>query len=298
LWAPFPPPIGGVTMSACAIRDWLDKYGSLQGVVDLSSPRGTIAHALRRPTSRHLFWCSVPESIPRFALLAQAARGPTILFVHGGTTAKSTGLKRWHLRFDRVFATNQLLADHLQTLTAVPVELASAHVPTEMGRPRSSSAESRRCIIAVGGLLSWYGLDVALRAVEIARSAGLDFSLTIAKYGEPTPLPSLPPWATLVQNTSPDDTTELLSAHSVLLRPGTVDGDSLLVRQALDLGLRVVASDSVPRPAGVELCRSDPHELANCLRNGGPPSNGAGLGPPITELLDRQCDQTPSRSVP
>jgi glycosyltransferase involved in cell wall biosynthesis len=55
----------------------------------------------------------------------------------------------------------------------------------------------------------------------------------------------------------------VMSRCDAFVRPTTVDGDSLSVREALALGIRCVASDVVPRPAGTWLFRSgDASELA------------------------------------
>jgi glycosyltransferase involved in cell wall biosynthesis len=45
----------------------------------------------------------------------------------------------------------------------------------------------------------------------------------------------------------------IITRSSVFVRPTVTDGDSIAVREALALGVPVVASDAVPRPAGVEL---------------------------------------------
>ena len=54
----------------------------------------------------------------------------------------------------------------------------------------------------------------------------------------------------------------MLAGAGVFLRPTSWDGDSVIVREALALGARVIASDLAPRPAGVELARLDPAEVA------------------------------------
>jgi hypothetical protein len=45
-----------------------------------------------------------------------------------------------------------------------------------------------------------------------------------------------------------------------------------------------VATDTSPRPVGVEVCGSDPREVADAVLHGGRPSDGEGLA--ATTLLD------------
>jgi len=54
----------------------------------------------------------------------------------------------------------------------------------------------------------------------------------------------------LFMNEGVADGSELWRRSRVHLRPTTTDGDSIAVREALSLGVPVVASDAAPRPAG------------------------------------------------
>ncbi len=54
-----------------------------------------------------------------------------------------------------------------------------------------------------------------------------------------------------------------LATADLLIRPSLTDGDALSIREALALGVRVVASDAVPRPPGVHTFPAgDPAALA------------------------------------
>jgi glycosyltransferase involved in cell wall biosynthesis len=54
---------------------------------------------------------------------------------------------------------------------------------------------------------------------------------------------------------------------SVYVRPTRTDGDSIAVREALEVGVKVVASDCVDRPEGVRLFKSDDtNSLTNALQ--------------------------------
>jgi glycosyltransferase involved in cell wall biosynthesis len=59
----------------------------------------------------------------------------------------------------------------------------------------------------------------------------------------------------------------VLARSAAFLRPTLCDGDSLAVRESLELGVPVIASDAVRRPAGAVLFRcGDPEDLARALR--------------------------------
>jgi glycosyltransferase involved in cell wall biosynthesis len=48
----------------------------------------------------------------------------------------------------------------------------------------------------------------------------------------------------------------MISASDVFVRPTFTDGDSISVREALSLGIPVIASDCVERPDGVVLFKT------------------------------------------
>lgn len=61
--------------------------------------------------------------------------------------------------------------------------------------------------------------------------------------------------------------TALVRHADVMIRATSTDGDSLSVREALDSGVRVLATDCVDRPDGVELFKyNDGVSLTKCLK--------------------------------
>ena len=92
------------------------------------------------------------------------------------------------------------------------------------------------------------------------------------------------PWVELTFDSTPGEVHEVLRRTGVFLRPTAWDGDSVVVREALAAGARVVASDTSPRPAGVELSGPGARDLADVVLRGGRVSDGAGLA--ATTLLD------------
>ena len=93
------------------------------------------------------------------------------------------------------------------------------------------------------------------------------------------------PWAKVWNELSPQRLASLVASSSALLRPTDRDGDSLIIREAIALGTRVIASDVSPRPAGVEVAERTPTALYRALSEGGSKSTGAGLGDPVDLAL-------------
>jgi len=64
------------------------------------------------------------------------------------------------------------------------------------------------------------------------------------------------------------DFSSLTEFLSVYIRPTITDGDSIAIREALSAGVKVIASDCVVRPKGVQLFKSgDIGSLTSALEN-------------------------------
>ena len=285
IWAPFPGPLGGVTISAQRLRGWLERRGRFAGAVDLHDRVALLRSMARPPTGPHLFWASTAAAVDRHLLLARRASGTRWLFVHGGDIPDPRPLSARQSRvFGRVFATNTPLVDHLEERGFPDVRLASAHIPLD--EPRNTPAGHDKVVIAVGHHRPWYGLDLAVASMEGYREAHPDASLTVLDYAGVDDLGRLPEWVDVRRGVGPDQVASVLAVHDVLVRPTTTDGDALAVREALDLGLKVVATDVVPRPAEVRLAAPSADEFLQAMTIGDRVSDGAGLGPSITQYLE------------
>ena len=298
LWAPMSSTVGGVSMSARRLEAWLDDRDRLQAVVNVLDRKRLLGAMLRHRHGPHVMWCSTLGSLSHHSLIARFLRRPRIVMVHGGPPddTRGTAVMRVVARgvFDRILTTNDGLAAALSALNlGTEIELASAYVPTgTLVAQHSVPTRDPRCIVFVGSERGWYGLDVAVDAVELLRSGPYpDAALTAVLYGNSQPhdpasaLATSRPWISCVTNIEPHAVGEALGMHEILLRPSTVDGDALVVREALDRGLRVVASDVVARPAGVEVYALSASAMAAAIVSGGTVSDGAGTGRPVTEVL-------------
>jgi glycosyltransferase involved in cell wall biosynthesis len=130
----------------------------------------------------------------------------------------------------------------------------------------------------------YYHADLAVEAVRQVRGEWPDATLRILAYGDDgsdmarlrASVADLP-WVTLSFDATPDEVADVLCRSGVFLRPTSWDGDSLIVREAQAAGARVVASDTCPRAAGVELAELDAGAFARAVLAGGRVSDGAGL---------------------
>jgi glycosyltransferase involved in cell wall biosynthesis len=296
-WAPLPPPIGGVTRSATELIDWLKAKDRFHGVADVGQPKSLPAAIWRhRKAPVHLFWCSTPEAVAKHSVIARLVQGQKWIYVHGGQAEHNYRSARLLSRgqYDRVFVTNTDLIELLgDWKLGAAAEVASPFAPINAATPRRVPTRDQQLIVAIGGYRSWYGLDIALEAYDQIKSARPDASptLTVVMYGTidgPRPTDHLLDSRSDVRvehDLDPDEMLTLMTKHDTLLRPSTVDGDALIIREALHAGLRVIASDVVPRPSGTEICPNTSSAFADAIMSGGILSTGDGLGPAFTELL-------------
>lgn len=103
-----------------------------------------------------------------------------------------------------------------------------------------------------------YGVSLALQATEKLQKLYPKLGLILIGIGQEAEkhlpeLRSVQPHVMLAGQLSPDVTLSVMKRLSVFLRPTYFDGDSLSVREALALGIPVVASDTGFRPNGVKL---------------------------------------------
>jgi glycogen(starch) synthase len=192
------------------------------------------------------------------------------------------GVTRWALhRFDLVIAVSDEVATTLrQHLRGAEVAVLPAYLPPSMSAPLPETLGSPPVfpplVVAaydvlplVGGDL--YGLDVAFGVFQ--RLAGDYPSLRLLVFLAHAPRRRrvrryLRDHLEAVEEEAQDrisvkvghDLTETLCQGAILLRPTRRDGDAVSVREALALGVPVVASDLVQRPHGTKLVTG--HDVA------------------------------------
>jgi glycogen synthase len=242
---------------------------------------------LRRQRSRvvhyhHSHWALLAA----VALAARGDRRRYVITVHGEDLRQALGasipgvapLTRWGIRqFDDVIAVSEGVADGLRPYVAADrLIVVPAFLPPEAGEARRLDAgqdaflAGGRPVIVVSctQLCSGqpasdaYGLDLAVEAFcRLApRHPGMRLALFL---GRP---PSSPGQRRYVRDLERRVRAEALGERLLLaerapllpafrhdvvyLRPSRTDGDAVSIREALSLGVPVLASDVVPRPPG------------------------------------------------
>ena len=303
-WAQEHGEVGGVHASHRQLTDALRVLGYVVGYVDTGAA-GRALRSVPRWWGRrtlHLFhitrlWRAVVLA-PVFAVLP----GRTVVVLHSGSTLAQVrrlgrpgaAVLRLALHaFDEIWAVNDEIREVLPEALRDRVRVVTPFVPAA---PRATAVPPRRdphavCVATNAGL-PHYHAELAVEAVRTVRATDWpDATLRVLAYGHDGDLlrglresVAALDWVVVTFDASSEEVAAVLASSGVFLRPTAWDGDSVIVREALAAGARVVASDVSPRPVGVELAPLDPAALAVALVRGGRPSDGSGLA--VDSLLD------------
>jgi glycosyltransferase involved in cell wall biosynthesis len=293
-WAQEHGEVGGVLSSHTQLTRQLRADGVEVTYVDT----GSLARALRelprglRGRGLHLFHITRLWRAIVMAPLFWALPGRTVLVLHSGSVGRQLGamggptrrLLQVSLRaYDEVWAVNDAISAGLPAALAGRVRVVTpfaAEAPDGPAPHRDPHAVS----LATNAGLPHYNADLAIEAMRLVRGEWPDASLRVLAYGhDGDHLARLrastvhEDWAEVTFDASPAQVATVLAASGVFLRPTAWDGDSVIVREALAAGCRVVATRTAPRPAGVELAEPDARSIAQAVLHGGTPSTGEGL---------------------
>ena len=303
-WAQEHGEVGGVHASHRQLTQALRAEGHVVGYVDTGAAvraARTVPTWWRRRTL-HLFhitrlWRAVVLA-PLFAVLP----GRSAVVLHSGSTLQqvrrlgrpgATVLRLALHAYDEIWAVNDEIRGVLPDSLRDRVRVVTPFVPTpaDPGAP-TPHRDAHAVSVATNAGLPHYHAELAVEAVRTVREGDWsDATLRVLAYGHDgehlarlrDAVASLD-WVSVTFDAPGEEVRAVLASCGVFLRPTDWDGDSVIVREALAAGARVVASDTAPRPLGVELAALDAPAIAVAVVRGGRPSDGRGLA--VDSLLD------------
>ncbi|HET8598971.1 MAG TPA: glycosyltransferase [Segeticoccus sp.] len=306
-WAQVPGPVGGVTTSVEALTAAVSALGAEVVRVNTAAPPQMAASLPRlwRRRALHLLHITNLYRAILVAPVMGAVPGRTAVVLHSGSTrGQLERMSPWLRRavtvalhaYDEIWAVNGEIREVLPGVLRGRVRVVSPYVPpasvvSAAGSPSASEAAAagpprdlHLVTVATNSGQHYYGADVAIDAVARVRRSWPEARLWVLGYDrDGAEMAALRrraaelDWVDISFNLGPSEVTDALRRSGVFLRPTSWDGDSVIVREALACGARVVASDVAPRPAGVEVAPLDAEALAAAVLDGGRASDGAGL---------------------
>jgi glycosyltransferase involved in cell wall biosynthesis len=130
---------------------------------------------------------------------------------------------------------------------------------------RQFTVEHRPLIVAVGAMERVHGMDLLIRAASILRKSFPSLGVIIVAYKSVNAaykleidriMSDLDLIDSIIFPSVLPDVQAVMKLAGVVVRPTLSDGDSIAIREALSLGVPVVASDVGHRPEGVVQFRS------------------------------------------
>ncbi len=235
---------------------------------EMRRPRASIIHY------HHARWSTLMAA----ALASGRREGAWVITVHGHELepylrSRRPGvatMTRWAVgRFDRVIAVSEAVADYLRELTGSSVEVIPAYLPAEPPEVPPAEMDLGPALVVsayrVGRASSsdLYGLDIAGAVYAAACPAIPDLRLELFLAQAPESKDARRYLDTALEPARRVGGADRVSVRVgaalapafrrgvVYLRPTRTDGDAVSIREALDAGVPVVASDAVQRPPEV-----------------------------------------------
>lgn len=228
----------------------------------------------------HLHVSSVSNVLRLLFFVATKSTKTLLLTIHGGSFADriskkgllSRSLLRWTLAcFDRIILVNSEQQKALKTLhipeskiAIIPAYIKAEAVPSIDIISKMAEIRLRNDLILIssGFGLSYYGYHDILQALSVTyRDKKVALILALYNSYDERYLSNLHTLSVtlehveylILQDTHPDEFNYVLGQCDTYIRATTRDGDSVAVREALQLGLNVICSDCVERPNGTVL---------------------------------------------
>jgi glycosyltransferase involved in cell wall biosynthesis len=303
---PFPPPHGGVQTNLVALRDFLRARGHRAAVINLTrhrKPDGDEVFYPKGPLETARLLLTEPAAILHLhiggnltnRLLAlglfcsQAPGRKSVLTFHSGgypsspegrATTPYTFRAFVIRRFDALIAVNEEIAAFFRQCgaRAERIRVISPHSGVEAGQElpqplRGFFASHSPVLLSVGLLEPEYDLPLQIAALGRVRERHPQAGLAMIGSGSlesdlRARIDAVPYRDSLLLagDVPHASTLRAIRDCAMLLRTTLYDGDALSVREALELGTPVVASDNGMRPPGCRLVPlSDLDALATAI---------------------------------
>jgi len=290
---PYPPPYGGVQTNLVAIRSYLRKQGVLCSVINVTRHRKPQADDVYYPSSavellqllarlqfdiihQHLGGM-LTHRILGLSLACTLRPGvKSVMTFHSGgfpstpegRTLGPNSLAAFILRrFDGLIAVNPEIVNFFQRLRIQPdrVRLISPYAflddhdsfPDVLGR---FFAEHDPVLISAGQLEPEYDLPLQIDAIAELRRKFARLGLVLLGSGslerdlhEKIVVRQCQEHILLPGDVAHGATIEAIARSRLMLRTTWYDGDAISVREAMQVGTPVIATETALRPAGIRL---------------------------------------------
>lgn len=286
LIGPVPPPHGGISVHVTELARQLREAGTRCEVLDVRQLWRSLAllrYAARHWTI-HLHTSGHGWKSWATAVLCGLTGGRSVLTLHSGLLPgylASSATKRVLAAtvcalYDRVICVNAPIRDAIHSSRT---EVLPACLPVRRGDSIrdveiQTWMDSHRPLVSTALFFRpEYGFDVLLAAIDTLRSHHPAIGCIVMGSGEQRALAErrlrhlgLEPHVLLAGDLDHATCLAVMSGCDVFVRATHYDGDSISVREALSLGIPVVATRVGMRPRGVILCNpGDPQDLAEKL---------------------------------
>ena len=302
-WAQESGEVGGVMTSHRQLTTLLRRGGHEVRYVETGSA-SRAARALPRLLRRralHLFHITRLWRAIVLAPVFASVPGRSVLVLHSGSTARQIAAMnaalRWTLwqalgAYDEIWVVNEEIRavlprrfwDRITVVTPFDGSVDASPEPSVGEAVQCDARDPHALAVATNAGQVHYNADLAVEVGRRVAAEWPDVTLAILAYGNDGPglsslrrLAAEQDWVSFSFDLPPAEVAAALHRVGTFLRPTTWDGDSVIVREALASGARVVASDVSPRPRGVELAPLDPAAFAQAVLRGGAVSDGSGI---------------------
>jgi glycosyltransferase involved in cell wall biosynthesis len=298
---PYPPPHGGVQSNLVAIREHLRRNGHECGIVNLTRHRGIEADEIYYPKSARALLkllAALPYDILHLHIGGNLSRRlvgvclaccwmpgkRAVLTFHSGGYPSSPAGRATHKKTLRAFAMRQFDAliavnDEIRQWFELcgcrdinviqPHAIGSVFAEDLRADLRAFYDSHAPVLLSVGCLEPEYDLPLQIDVMARVRECFPDAGLVMIGWGsldaELRTLIASKPYGEhllLTGDVPHAITMRAIAECTAYLRTTHYDGDSISVREALHLGVPVIASDNGMRPPG---CRLIPGQDADAL---------------------------------